>query len=64
MEKITRIEGKRILQQPPSVTHGFNAGLSHMYSNPVEREAIEDAKLIKASVDDRMAKIHRMIFGK
>lgn len=64
MEKVTKLELPTTRRALPSVTYGFNSGVSHMYSNPVEKEAREDAKLLKATVDERMASIHRLIFGK
>lgn len=64
MEKFTKIDAPTARKSPPSITRGFNQGIGHMYENPVEREARDDARIMKASIDDRMSAIHRLIFGK
>lgn len=45
---LTRVEGQRKHSgEMPAITHGFNEGVAHMYANPVEREAMEDAALMQ-----------------
>lgn len=41
----------------PSITRGFNQGISHMYANPCELEALEDAELMQADIDTRLAEV-------
>jgi len=59
IEQITKVENNKQPKEIPSVTYGFNRGMSHMYANPVEQEAVEDAQYSAEESEDDIVRFIR-----